>query len=158
MENYIGYAIGILLLGSVFSVLRKQNYKTLGVMSVLLMALVFVFTLKLKSSPSEAKWCINAAILLLDLLSLATYSIAFFTYMNGRFDWKAHIEEIENHARENKKLKMYIPEKEWKRLEQENLESLRSLLSENAFSRLMLMDCEEPERYYILVAQLRCYR
>jgi len=70
------------------------------------------------------------------------------------FDWNSHIAEIEKCAKENGVLEINLPKKEWERLKAEKLASLKSILSANAFSRLILLDDSDPERYYLLVAHL----
>lgn len=68
--------------------------------------------------------------------------------------WKTQVAKIEQCAQKNGVLEIDVPEKEWKRLKKEGLASLKPLLSENAFCRLVLLDVEAPKRYYLLIAHL----
>jgi len=74
--------------------------------------------------------------------------------MPANFDWRSHLAEIEKYAEENWALEIDLPKDEWERLEAEEMESLKSMLSEGAFGRLSLQTNINPERYFLLVAHI----
>jgi len=72
----------------------------------------------------------------------------------SKFEWNSEqITKIENCAKANSVLEIDIPKNEWERLKAEEMASLKPLLSENAFCRLILLD-GDPDRYYLLVAHV----
>ncbi|MFA7201790.1 MAG: hypothetical protein WC099_02255 [Candidatus Paceibacterota bacterium] len=63
------------------------------------------------------------------------------------------IARIEDCAKKNGVLEIDLPKEEWDRLKAEEMASLKSLLSENASCRLVLLE-DAPKRYYLLIAHL----
>lgn len=71
------------------------------------------------------------------------------------FSWKRWISRIEDAVRENKPLKINLPEDEWIRLTKKGLTALKKQLSDKAAKRLCLI--KAADRNYLLVAQAeRC--
>jgi|GEM_PF-4998728 len=81
------------------------------------------------------------------------------TFLLTEFDWGSYIAAIEECARGNETLEIDLPKKEWSRLKKEKIVTLKPMLSEDAFRRLILMGGDEFERYYLLVARVgMCHR
>ena len=72
----------------------------------------------------------------------------------SKFEWDSRqIMRIENCAKENGVLEIDLPKEEWDKLRAEEMASLKPLLSENAFCRLVLLE-DDPDRHYLLVAHI----